>query len=152
MFLERGRSLWEAFEHLWSAREWLRYRWADGLPGVSWQDGTRRVEALPSLAMSTVSKDEIRALSRLARLRLTESEVESLQSDLTGILDHMELLTEVNTEGVIPMTHVGTSAQSLRPDEAHESLDRELVLSAAHRTQDECFAVPSILPSGGKES
>ena len=44
--------------------------------------------------MSTVSKDEIRALSRLARLRLTESEVESLQSDLTGILDHMELLTE----------------------------------------------------------
>ena len=102
--------------------------------------------------MSTVSKDEIRALSRLARLRLSESEVESLQGDLSGILDHMEVLTEVDTEGVVPMTHVGTSVQSLRADEVHESLDREKVLSAAHRVEDKCFAVPSILPTGGKEA
>lgn len=102
--------------------------------------------------MSTVTKDEIRALSRLARLQLSESEVESLQGELAGILDHMELLTEVDTEGVVPMTHVGTSTQSLRPDEVRESLDRDLVLGAAHRVEDGCFAVPSILPSGGKES
>lgn len=99
--------------------------------------------------MSLVSKEEIRSLGRLARLRLEDEEVESLQSDLSGILEHMELLAEVDTSGVEPMTHVTSKVQALRPDEVRESLDRQLVLSACHRTEDDCFAVPSILPSGG---
>ncbi len=100
--------------------------------------------------MSTVSKDEIRALSRLARLRLSEPEVDSLQGDLSGILEHMKVLAEVDTTGVTPMTHVGSGPGSLRPDEPAESLDREEILAASHRVEDECFAVPSILPTGGE--
>jgi aspartyl-tRNA(Asn)/glutamyl-tRNA(Gln) amidotransferase subunit C len=98
--------------------------------------------------MSVVTKEEIRSLGRLARLRLEDEEVESLQSDLSGILDHMELLAEVDTSGVEPMTHVTSKVQPLRPDQVRESLDRERVLSACHRSEDECFAVPSILPTG----
>ncbi len=100
--------------------------------------------------MSKVSKEEIRALSRLARLQLAESEVESLQGELSGILEHMEMLSEVDTSGVVPMTHVGSSEQSLRPDEIAPSLDQQTILAASHRVQDDCFAVPSILPSGGE--
>jgi aspartyl-tRNA(Asn)/glutamyl-tRNA(Gln) amidotransferase subunit C len=101
--------------------------------------------------MSTVTKEEIRSLARLARLRLEEKEVESLQSDLSGILDHMELLAEVDTSGIQPMTHVTSKVQALRPDQVRESLDRERVLSACHRTEDDCFAVPSILPSSDSQ-
>lgn len=111
--------------------------------------GNGLAEALPSHAMSTVSKEEIQALSRLARLRLTDAEVESLQSDLSGILEHMKVLAEVDTTNVTPMTHVGSGSQDLRADEAAESLDREEILAASHRALDNCFAVPSILPTGG---
>jgi aspartyl-tRNA(Asn)/glutamyl-tRNA(Gln) amidotransferase subunit C len=101
--------------------------------------------------MSMVSKEEIRALGSLARLQLTESEIDTLQSELSGILEHMEMLNEVDTSGVAPMTHVDTTEQALRSDEIAESLDRDRILAAAHRTEDDCFAVPSILP-GGSES
>ncbi len=103
---------------------------------------------LPSRAMSMVSIDEIRALARLARLQLSEPEVESLQDDLSAILEHMDLLREVDTTGVLPMTHVGGGGQSLRSDVIAESLDREKILAACQHTEDDCFAVPSILPSG----
>ena len=101
--------------------------------------------------MSLVSKDEIRSLSRLARLQLEEDEIASLQSDLSGILEHMKLLAEVDTEGVTPMTHVSPQVGALRPDTVMPSLDRELVLAASARTEDKCFAVPSILPSGSDQ-
>ena len=100
--------------------------------------------------MSKVTKEEILSLSRLARLQLEGPELERLQGDLTGILEHMKLLSEVDTEGVEPMTHVGSSAHSLRPDRVEPSLDRERVLAAAHRVDEDCFAVPSILPSGSE--
>ena len=72
--------------------------------------------------MSTVTKEEILELSQLARLRLSEVEIDRLQEDLTGILEHMQVLSEVDTEGVIPMTHVGSSAHSLRTDTVAPSL------------------------------
>jgi aspartyl-tRNA(Asn)/glutamyl-tRNA(Gln) amidotransferase subunit C len=74
--------------------------------------------------------------------------VDSLQDDLSGILEHMNVLSEVDTEGVTPMCHVSASDQGLRPDIVEPSLDRERVLAAANRVEDGCFAVPSILPSG----
>ena len=100
--------------------------------------------------MSLVTKEEILELSQLARLQLSDAEIARLQDDLTGILEHMKVLSEVDTEGVAPMTHVGAAARSLRPDTVAPSLDRERILAAAHRTDDHCFAVPSILPSGSE--
>lgn len=100
--------------------------------------------------MSMVSKEEIVALSRLARLRLSESEVADLQGELSTILEHMKLLSEVDTEGVLPMTHVGQGGHELRPDLVRPSLNRDRVLAAAARSEDGCFAVPAILPRGDK--
>ena len=124
---------------------------ANGAQGVWWQYGKSLAEALPSRTMSTVSKEEIRALSRLARLRLSDAEVDSLQGDLSGILEHMKVLADVDTTGITPMTHVGVGSGGLRLDEVAESLDRDTILAASHRVDDNCFAVPSILPTGGDQ-
>lgn len=98
--------------------------------------------------MSAVSKEEIRELATLARLALQDEEVTALQSELSGILELMEELAQVDTEGVAPMTHATLSAAPLRPDRIEPSLDRERVLAASASTEDDHFSVPSILPSG----
>jgi aspartyl-tRNA(Asn)/glutamyl-tRNA(Gln) amidotransferase subunit C len=100
------------------------------------------------MTMSSLSEDEIRSLARLARLALTDDEVRSLQGELSSILSHMQTLSELDTTGVAPMTHVMPTIQALRADEAGPSLDRERVLAASARTDGESFAVPAILPSG----
>ena len=103
----------------------------------------------PVMIMRSLSEDEIRSLARLARLALTDDEVQSLQGDLSSILLHMQTLSELDTTGVVPMTHaMGAAVQALRCDKAAPSLNRERVLAASARTDGESFAVPAILPSG----
>ncbi len=104
--------------------------------------------------MSKVTLDEVRQLAILSKLALEESEMQGLQGDLSVILDHMERLSEVDTEGVLPMTHVqqASAAQDLRPDVAKASLAVEEVLSASANTQDGCFSVPAVLPPSGGAS
>jgi aspartyl-tRNA(Asn)/glutamyl-tRNA(Gln) amidotransferase subunit C len=102
----------------------------------------------------SVSKEEFESLSQLARLKLSESEKTSLRGDLDGILEHMRALSEVDTQSVAPMTHVGHNDESsaLRSDEVLPSLPQKEVLSAAHHHEDGCFVVPSILPTQGAGS
>ena len=104
--------------------------------------------------MSKATLDEVRQLAILSKLALEESEMQGLQSDLSAILDHMERLSEVDTEGILPMTHMQQSSavQGLRPDVVKPSLAVEEVLSASANTQDGCFSVPAVLPSSGGES
>lgn len=103
---------------------------------------------LRSHPMSRVTEDEIRSLASLARLRLSESEVSQLGSDLEGILEHMDALAEVDTEGVVPMSHVLGTVGHLRGDEIGPSLASEEALAASPSHSDEFFDVPAILPSG----
>lgn len=99
--------------------------------------------------MSAVSEEEIRALATLARLALSDAEVHSLQNELSGILEHMQVLADVDTNGVVPMSHPMPSAQALRVDQAGPSLNRDRVLAASPRHDNESFAVPAILPGRG---
>ncbi len=86
-----------------------------------------------------MTEEEIRSLAILARLQLTDEEVNTLSKDLQGILEHMEALSEVDTDGVLPMSHVLGGVGHLREDRACPSLP----------TQG-CFDVPAILSSGKK--
>lgn len=99
--------------------------------------------------MSTITDTEIRSLARLARLALSDEEVSGLSKDLSGILEHMEKLSEVDTTGVEPMTHAMPMQRPLRPDRVEESLPRSLAMAMAPASDGESFEVPSILPSGG---
>lgn len=98
--------------------------------------------------MSTVTEDEIRSLGSLARLKLTAEEVAQLKTDLAGILEHMDTLAEVDTEGVAPMSHVLGAVGHLRKDEVRPSLPVDEALAASPSHNEEYFDVPAILPSG----
>lgn len=98
-----------------------------------------------------ISRDDVQAIAKLARLRLTDAEVEPLRRDLTAILQHMEALRELDTEGVAPMTHVIPVASCTRPDTVAPSLSASVALAQAPRRSDDFFVVPNVIASGDTE-
>ncbi|MEK9132740.1 MAG: Asp-tRNA(Asn)/Glu-tRNA(Gln) amidotransferase subunit GatC [Patescibacteria group bacterium] len=64
-----------------------------------------------------LTKDQVKNVARLARLGLTEAEIEKFQTQLSGILDYVEQLNEVNTDGVSPTAQVTGLVNILREDE-----------------------------------
>lgn len=94
-----------------------------------------------------LSRDDVRKVADLARLKVTDAELESLASDLRAIIGYVEVLNEVDTTGVAPMVHAVELQNVLRPDVPIESLPRQAALSNAPRTDGECFLVPAIIDS-----
>lgn len=91
----------------------------------------------------SIDREQVLHVARLARLRLTDAEVETMAEELSGILQHIERISELDLEGVPPTTHVVEVANALRPDEPRPSLPREVILEQAPATQDGGFLVPS---------
>ena len=92
-----------------------------------------------------LSREEVRKVSLLARLRLTEDELDKMTTQLGQILGYMELLDEVPTEGVAPMAHPLDAANVFRSDVARPSLDRQEALANAPHQDGECYLVPAVL-------
>ena len=90
-----------------------------------------------------IDREQVLHVARLARLRLGDDEVERMESELGGILDHIEKIGELDLDGVAPTTHVVDVAGALRADEPRPSWPREEMLAAAPDATDEGFAVPS---------
>ena len=82
-------------------------------------------------------------IAALARLRLSDAEVEAMAHDLDRDLDHVARLSELDLEGVPPTSPGVVVAGALRPDEPRPCLPREVVLSQAPAVVDDGFAVPS---------
>jgi aspartyl-tRNA(Asn)/glutamyl-tRNA(Gln) amidotransferase subunit C len=92
---------------------------------------------------SMIEKEQVLHVARLARLRLTEEEVERMASELSGILEHVERISELDLEGVEPTTHVIELQNVLRPDEPRPSWSRDEVLERAPDPAGGAFRVPS---------
>ena len=82
-------------------------------------------------------------MARLARLRLTEDELESMTGELSSILDHIEKIGELDLDDVAPTSHVVELENVLRPDEPRPSLPRERALDEAPDSDGVGFRVPS---------
>lgn len=82
-------------------------------------------------------------MARLARLRLSEEEVETMVGELSGILEHVDRIGNLDLEGVEPTSHVVALENVLRADEPWQSLPREAALAQAPEPQDGAFRVPS---------
>lgn len=91
----------------------------------------------------SIDREQVLHVARLARLRLSDAEVETMAAELSGILEHIERISELDLDGVPPTTHVVEVANALRPDEPRPSLPRDAVLAQAPATQDGGFLVPS---------
>ncbi|MEA2271842.1 MAG: aspartyl-tRNA(Asn)/glutamyl-tRNA(Gln) amidotransferase subunit [Solirubrobacteraceae bacterium] len=90
-----------------------------------------------------IDRAQVLHVARLARLELSDEEVERMASELSTILDHIEKISELDLEGVPPTTHVVEVENALRADEPRPSLPREVALAAAPEVADGGFAVPS---------
>ncbi len=82
-------------------------------------------------------------MARLARLALTEDEVERMSGELSGILEHVERMNELDLDGVEPTSHVVALENVLRPDEPRPSWERDRILAEAPDPSDGAFRVPS---------
>lgn len=91
-----------------------------------------------------LTRSQVQHVAKLARLSLTEAEVESFTQQLSRILDHVEQLNQVQTQDV-PPTYLAVSLQNvLREDKPHQSLERAKLLGQAPDSEAGCFKVPKI--------
>jgi aspartyl-tRNA(Asn)/glutamyl-tRNA(Gln) amidotransferase subunit C len=93
-----------------------------------------------------IDRAQVLHVARLARLDLTEAEVERMASELSGILDHIERIAELDLDEVEPTSHVVALENVLRADEPRPSLARERALAGALDATDAGFRIPS--PAG----
>jgi aspartyl-tRNA(Asn)/glutamyl-tRNA(Gln) amidotransferase subunit C len=82
-------------------------------------------------------------VARLARLQLSDTEVERMAAELSKVLDHVEKIRELDLDGVPPTSHVVDVVNALRPDEPEPSLPRDVILQAAPEPVNGGFGVPS---------
>jgi aspartyl-tRNA(Asn)/glutamyl-tRNA(Gln) amidotransferase subunit C len=98
---------------------------------------------------TVIERDEVLHVARLARLALSEDEIELMARELSAVLDHVAMIAELDLEDVAPTSHVVVSSSqvevtdALRADHARPSLPREVALAQAPAVRDEGFAVPS---------
>ncbi|QDT38179.1 Asp-tRNA(Asn)/Glu-tRNA(Gln) amidotransferase subunit GatC [Stratiformator vulcanicus] len=91
------------------------------------------------------TSEDVRKVASLARLRLEDAELETFAGQMTDILKYVEMLEEVDTEGVEPMAHAVERSNVLREDEPTQMLPREAALANAPKTDGKFFLVPQII-------
>jgi aspartyl-tRNA(Asn)/glutamyl-tRNA(Gln) amidotransferase subunit C len=87
----------------------------------------------------------VRRIAHLARIAVAEDEVEHLRGELNAILAFVEQLSEVDVEGVEPMTSVTPMEMKKRPDEVTDGGIPDDILKNAPAAQDGFFAVPKVV-------
>ena len=91
-----------------------------------------------------LSRDQVLHVARLARLELSEEELEVMAGELSGVLGHIEKISELgDLEDVEPTSHVVAVENALRADEPRPCLPREVVLASAPDPAQGGFRVPS---------
>ncbi len=92
-----------------------------------------------------LSKEEVKHIAMLSRLELKEEEVEKFQTQLSEILDFVEKLNELDTEGIDPKFQIIPPQNVLREDVPGISLSREKTFMNAPETDEEYFIVPKVV-------
>jgi len=92
-----------------------------------------------------ITRKDVEDVAQLARLELDESEIVKFTGQLNAILEYVDMLDKVNTDGVEPTAHVLPLKNVMRADEAKPSLPRELALANAPEQEDGYFKVPKVM-------
>ncbi len=90
-----------------------------------------------------IDREQVLHVARLARLQLSDEEVERMSGELSHILGHVEKIEALDLEGVPPTSHVVPMTNALRADEPRPSLEPQVALASAPAVRDDGFEVPS---------
>jgi len=92
-----------------------------------------------------ISPEDVRHVARLARLALTDEELERMREQLDAILAYIDKLRELDVEGVEPTSHAVPLVNVMRDDEITPSLSQDAALANAPDRAGELFRVPRII-------
>ncbi len=92
-----------------------------------------------------LTREQVEHVAHLARLKLTEEEIERYREQLSAVLEYVEMLNEVDTTAIPPPATVLPLRTVLRPDEPKPSFDPEEILANAPRRDGQFFRVHAIL-------
>ena len=92
-----------------------------------------------------IDQATVRQIAELARIRLTQDEAERLEGELSRILDWVEQLEEVDTDGVEPMTSVVAVTMKMRDDEVTDGGYADAILENAPAREGNFFVVPKVV-------
>ena len=92
-----------------------------------------------------LTEEEVRHVAALARVAMTDDEVELMRTQLSNILEHVSVLNEVDTDGVEPTGHSVDVTSVMRDDEVCDSSPMEDVLANAPSRQDDFIRVKAVL-------
>lgn len=94
-----------------------------------------------------IDRDTVLHVARLARLQLSDDEVQRMSSELSKVLGHIERIRELDLGDVEPTAHVIDVTNALRPDEPVPSLPQDVALASAPEPVAGGFGVPSPGPA-----
>ncbi len=92
----------------------------------------------------SLTLDEVRKVADLARLELTETELATMAPQLSSIVDYMNQLQTVNTDGVEPLAHALDLRDVFRADEPCQSLSEDEALANAPARKGNFYRVPAV--------
>jgi aspartyl-tRNA(Asn)/glutamyl-tRNA(Gln) amidotransferase subunit C len=92
-----------------------------------------------------LQRADVEKIAHLARLAVSDEELDSVAADLSRILGLVEQMNAVDTDGVVPMAHPLHMAQRLRADEVTESNQRERFQAIAPLTEAGLYLVPRVI-------
>jgi aspartyl-tRNA(Asn)/glutamyl-tRNA(Gln) amidotransferase subunit C len=95
--------------------------------------------------MAQITREDVAHVARLARLQLSEDELDTFTGQLAKVLDHARDVAALDVGKVPPTSHPYPLQNVLRADELRSTLDRDAVLAAAPATEDGRFRVPPVL-------
>ena len=93
----------------------------------------------------SLSNADVRKVARLARLAMSETEIESARAQLSGIFNLIAEMQAVDTTGIEPMSHAQDVSQRLREDKVTETNRREAFQAIAQQVEAGLYLVPQVI-------
>ncbi len=92
-----------------------------------------------------LTNEEVRHIALLARIGMTDEEVEQMKDQLSNILEHFDVLSQVDTKGIEPTGHSVDVTSVMREDKARGSYPREEILANVPNREDDRIRVKAVL-------
>ena len=93
----------------------------------------------------SLGSDDVKAIAHLARLEISQADINNYTDSLSSILDLVAQMNSVNSDDVKPMAHPMDVSQRLRADEVREENQRERFQAIAPQTEDGLYLVPKVI-------